>query len=84
MGGRHHVDIATSAIGKTDTGPVSVDPVMVKHPVPFKDGYPTDDSHYNTATEFLIKAKYADGMELDIRHDGDNGILFEGMTGNLL
>ena len=81
--GAHHVDIATWALGKTDTGPISVDPVMVKHPVPFKDGYPTDDSQYNTATEFLIKAKFADGMEIEIRHDGDNGILFEGTEGRL-
>ena len=81
--GAHHVDIATWALGKTDTGPVSIDPVMVKHPVAFKDGYPTDDSHYNTATEFLIAAKYADGQELEIRHDGDNGILFEGTEGRL-
>jgi predicted dehydrogenase len=81
--GAHHVDIATWALGKTDTGPISVDPVMVKHPVPFKDGYPTDDSQYNTATEFLIKAKFADGMEIEIRHDGDNGILFAGTEGRL-
>ena len=70
-------------MGKTDTGPVSIDPVMVKHPVEFKDGYPTDDAHYNTATEFLISAKFADGQEIEIRHDGDNGILFEGTKGTL-
>ncbi len=81
--GAHHVDIATWAMGKTETGPVSVDPVMVKHPVAFKDGFPTDDSRYNTATEFLIKATFADGLEIDIRHDGRNGILFEGTTGTL-
>jgi hypothetical protein len=68
---------------KTDTGPVSIDPIVVKHPVPLKDGFPTDDSQYNTATEFLIKAKFADGLEIDIRHDGGNGILFEGTTGRL-
>ena len=81
--GAHHVDIATWAMDKTTTGPVSIDPVMIKHPVAFKDGFPTDDSQYNTATEFLIKAKFADGLELDIRHDGDNGILFEGTEGRL-
>lgn len=81
--GAHHVDIATWGMDKTSTGPVSVDPVMIKHPVEFKDGYPTDDSRYNTATEFLIKAKYADGMEIDIRHDGPNGIKFEGTEGSI-
>lgn len=81
--GAHHVDIATWALGKTDTGPVSVDPLMVKHPVPFKDGFPTDPSHYNTATEFLIKASFADGKVIEIRHDKDNGILFEGTQGRI-
>jgi predicted dehydrogenase len=79
----HHVDIATWAMDKTDTGPVSVEPLNVKHPVAFKEGYPTDDTQYNTATEFLIKATYADGLELFVRHDGDNGILFEGTMGRL-
>ena len=81
--GAHHVDIATWAMGKTDTGPVSVDPILAKHPVLFKDGFPTDDSQYNTATEFLIKAQFADGMQIEIRHDGNNGILFEGTEGSL-
>ena len=81
--GAHHVDIATWALGKTDTGPISVDPIMVKHPVPYNDGYPTDDSQYNTATEFLILAKFADGKEIEIRHDQGNGILFEGTKGRI-
>jgi predicted dehydrogenase len=81
--GAHHVDIATWAMGKIDTGPISVDPVMVKHAVPFQDGYPTVDDQYNTATEFEITADYADGMKLTIRHDGDNGILFEGTEGRI-
>ncbi len=81
--GAHHVDIATWALGKTDTGPVSVDPVMAEHPVEFNNGYPTDPSRYNTATEFLIKATFADGVEIEIRHDEDNGILFEGTAGRI-
>ncbi len=43
--------------------------------------YPVDPSQYNTATEFLIQATFADGIEIEIRHDGDNGILFEGTEG---
>ncbi|MEQ9410704.1 MAG: Gfo/Idh/MocA family oxidoreductase [Fuerstiella sp.] len=81
--GAHHVDIATWGLNKTDTGPVSVDPVMVKHPVPFRDGYPTDSSRYNTATEFLIRADFADGAQIEIRHDQSNGILFEGTEGRI-
>jgi predicted dehydrogenase len=81
--GAHHVDIATWAAGKDATGPVSVDPVMVEHPVPFKDGYPTLDDRYCTAEKFLIKATFADGLEFTIRHDTDNGILFEGTEGRI-
>jgi len=81
--GAHHVDIATWGMDKTDTGPVSIDPVMVEHPVEFKDGYPVVGNRYNTATKFHIKAIYADGVELTIRHDTDNGILFEGTKGRI-
>ena len=81
--GAHHVDIATWGMGKTGTGPVKVDPVMVEHPIEFKDGQPVRNDCYNTATRFLIKATYADGLELDIRHDTDNGILFEGTEGRI-
>ena len=81
--GAHHVDIATWGLGKTETGPVTVTPKMVKHPVAFKDGQPTDATRYNTATEFLISAKFADGKEIEIRHDQGNGILFEGTKGRI-
>ena len=81
--GAHHVDIATWGMDKTDTGPVSVEPVMAKHPMPMKDGMPTLSDRYNTATAFNIKAVYDDGVELTIRHDTDNGILFEGTKGRI-
>ncbi|KAA5538025.1 Gfo/Idh/MocA family oxidoreductase [Roseiconus nitratireducens] len=81
--GAHHCDIATWGLGKTQTGPVSVDPVMVKHPVPFREGNPVDPSRYNTATEFLIRAVFADGKEIELRHDQGNGILFEGSGGRI-
>lgn len=82
--GAHHVDIATWAMGKTATGPVSIDPVVIKHPVPFVDGYPQADDRYNTATEFEILCTFADGMELEIRSGGGNGILIEGTKGRIL
>lgn len=81
--GAHHVDIATWGMGKIDTGPLSVDPVMVEHPVEFRDGYPTVNNKYNTATRFNIKAVFDDGSELTIRHDTGNGILFEGTEGRI-
>lgn len=81
--GAHHVDIATWGLGKTKTGPVTIDPVMVEHPIEFKDGQPLRRDCYNTATRFLINTTYADGMKLEIRHDTDNGILFEGTKGRI-
>ena len=81
--GAHHVDIATWGMNKTDTGAVSINPVMIEHPVEFKDGHPIVADRYNTASKFLIKAVYADGMQLTIRHDTDNGILFEGTKGRI-
>jgi len=81
--GAHHVDIATWGLGKTDTGPETVVPKLVRHPVEFRDGYPADPSRYNTATEFQIEATFGDGKQIEIRHDGDNGILFEGTEGRI-
>jgi predicted dehydrogenase len=81
--GAHHVDIATWAMNKTTTGPVSVEPLVIEHPVPFEDGYPTLDDRYNTATKFRFKVLYDDGVELTIRHDSRNGILFEGTEGRI-
>ena len=81
--GAHHVDIATWGMGKEDTGPVTVDPVVVEHPVDFRDGMPVQKDRYNTATAFNIQAKFADGVELTLRHDTSNGILFEGSEGRI-
>ena len=81
--GAHHVDIATWGMGMTEMGPVSVDPIFVEHPVEFKDGYPVTNDRYNTATKFNIKALYPNDVELIIRHDTDNGILFEGSKGRI-
>ena len=54
----HHVDIAQWAIGMEWSGPTSVDPVSVTHPVPFRNGHPTQDDRYNTATEFVVRALF--------------------------
>lgn len=81
--GAHHVDIATWGLGAIAEGLQSIVPEMVQHPVEFRDGMPVDRSQYNTATAFRIRATYADGVQLLIRHDGDNGILFEGTEGRI-
>ncbi len=63
--GAHHVDIATWAIGVDNTGPISVSGTAVHPHIP---------NAYNTATKFLVTCKYADGTEMTIRHDTENGI----------
>lgn len=80
--GAHHVDIAQWAIGMDESGPISVEGTA-KHPVEFKNGHPTDDSQYNTATEFLVTCRFPNGVEMIIRHDTDNGILIEGDRGRI-
>ena len=83
--GAHHVDIAQWAL-KEDTkgkGPIEINGVDARHPVPFKDGYPTVDDEYNTAYDFSVPCKFASGVELIVTSRGDNGLLFEGTKGRL-
>lgn len=83
--GAHHVDIAQWAIGQNGPGqgPVSVEPIMHEHPVPFKDGMPQQDDRYNAATKFDVKVMFENGVEMHIVSDSSdgNGILFEGTKG---
>ena len=72
--GAHHVDIAQWGIGAEHTGPVSIEGTAT---------HPDVENGYNTATEFLVNCKYQDGTELIIRHDTENGILFEGDQGRI-
>jgi hypothetical protein len=51
--------------------------------VPFKDGYPTIDTTYNTAYDYNIVCKFQDGIQMDVTSRGDNGILFTGTKGKL-
>ena len=83
--GAHHVDIAHWAL-KEDSkgkGPIEINGVDAKHPVPFKDGYPLVDDCYNTAYDFSVPCKFASGVELIVTSRGDNGILFEGTKGRM-
>ena len=83
--GAHHVDIATWALGqeKLGQGPVEIDGTDAKHPVPFKDGYPTVDDCYNTSQDFAIKCKFAGGAEMIVDSRSENGVLFEGSKGRI-
>ncbi|WP_437229109.1 Gfo/Idh/MocA family protein [Planctomicrobium sp. SH661] len=83
--GAHHVDIAQWAIEQNGPGqgPVSVEPVSSKHPVPFENGMPTLDDRYNAATNFDVKVMFGNGVEMHIVSESpdNNGILFEGTKG---
>ena len=80
--GAHHVDIGMWALGMDHSGPISVEGTAT-HPVPLKDGMPTESNRYNVATDFNVTAKFADGAELYIRSEGDNGVLIEGTEGRI-
>jgi len=83
--GAHHVDIATWAIqhDQEGMGPVEIDGTDAKHPVPFKDGYPTVDDSYNTSNDFAVKCKFASGIEMIVDSRSENGVLFEGSKGRI-
>ncbi len=80
--GAHHVDIAHWVLDAGDTGPVRI-AGEAKHPVELEHGMPTRDDMFNTATEFMVTCTFADGAELIIRHDTDNGVLIEGEKGRI-
>ena len=86
--GAHHVDIAAWAFNLENTGPVKVEPVMAKHPVPFENGMPTDPTQYNAATDFHVTATFRNNAVLHIRNDAkdlgfDNGLMLEGTDGRI-
>ncbi len=81
--GAHHIDIALWAIEQNGPGmgPISFDGTDAKHPVPFKDGYPTEDDRFNTAHDYNVVCRFANGIEMHVTSRGDNGIMFEGTKG---
>lgn len=97
--GAHHIDIAQWALGVDHTGPVSVN-AQGKFPavVPknfqwesFLEGKTKLSNAYNTAMNFNIQLKYANGAEITVCDDYNrddkikfpNGILFEGSEGRI-
>lgn len=80
--GAHHVDIASWAIGMDKSGPLSLEGTST-HPVELKNGIPTRDDEYNTATEFDVTVMCPGGIEMHIvsKSPDGNGILFEGTKG---
>lgn len=81
--GAHHVDIATWALGASETGPNKITPVSYSLPVDYENGYPKVDDRYNSPTKFEIHANMPGNIPLVITSEGDNGILFEGTNGRI-
>ena len=69
--------------GKDSNRPDRGEPGDGEAPGGIRDGMPVDPTRFNTATAFLIRSKFEDGQELEIRHDQGNGILFEGTKGRI-
>ena len=64
-------------------GPTKIDGTDAKHPVPFKDGYPTVDDCSNTSQDFTVNCTLPSGVQMVVTSRGDNGILFEGTKGRI-
>lgn len=81
--GAHHIDIALWAINENGpgSGPVEFDGTDAKHPVEFKDGYPTVDDRFNSAHDYAVKCRFESDIEMIVTSRGRNGILFEGTKG---
>ena len=88
--GAHHVDIAQWGIGADDTGPIEIEgkgdfPNIPENfdPVAFFAGKLKLPNGYNTATQFRIELKFANGSTIIVQDKPDNGIWFEGDKGKI-
>ncbi|MBN2449730.1 MAG: Gfo/Idh/MocA family oxidoreductase [Lentisphaeria bacterium] len=69
--GAHHNDIAQWGMGMECSGPVAVRG---------KGEFPTSGL-FDVATRFVVEYRYANGVTLTCRDDGENGVRFEGTEG---
>ena len=81
--GAHHVDIGHWAIGMEHSGPNTIEVVKGMLPIEFNAGYPAAEDRYNTVTQFLVRASFANDVVMDIRHDLENGVKFDGTNGDI-
>jgi len=88
--GAHHVDIAQWGIGCENTGPIEIEgkgefPIIPEKfdPVAFFAGKFKLPNAYNTATQFHIDLRFANGSTIHVQHGPDNGIWFEGEQGRI-
>src|SRR5690625_6457780 len=69
--GVHHIDIAHWGMGTEFTGPIEI---MGEAKFP-------ESGLWDVHGSFLIKAKYPNGVEMEVSGDYPNGIRFEGTEG---
>jgi len=88
--GAHHVDIATWGLGHENTGPVEIEgegtfPNIPDDfdPVAFFAGKQRIPNGFNSAMQFHIDLRFADGSVIHVQHGPDNGIWFEGDKGRI-
>ena len=71
--GSHHIDIAHWGMDTELTGPIEIEG---------KASFPAPGSGlWNVHGEFLVNAKYANGVEMEIGGTNPNGVKFEGTDG---
>jgi len=88
--GAHHVDIALWGLGLEQTGPVEIEghgefPNIPENfdPVAYYAGKVQLPNGYNTATKFQCTLTFANGNQIIVRNEPDNGVWFDGDQGRI-
>ncbi len=72
--GAHHLDIAQWGMGTQHTGPVEIDG---------RASFPHIPNGYNVAIDFEVRYVYANGLVMEVKDHGRNGVMFEGDGGRI-
>ncbi|HAH46906.1 MAG TPA: gfo/Idh/MocA family oxidoreductase, partial [Planctomycetaceae bacterium] len=72
--GAHHIDIAQWGAGMQDSGPVDIEGTAT---------FPNVENGYNVALDYHLKARYANGVVLEVNDSGRTGVMFEGDEGRI-
>ncbi|MFO7904614.1 MAG: Gfo/Idh/MocA family protein [Planctomycetota bacterium] len=88
--GAHHLDIAQWALGYENSGPVELEgtgsfPFITEEfdPVAFFAGDEKLPNGYNTATQFEVTLRFANGSSMVVTEGPGNGIMLEGEEGRI-
>jgi myo-inositol 2-dehydrogenase/D-chiro-inositol 1-dehydrogenase len=88
--GAHHLDIAQWMLGYENSGPVEIEgngefPLIPDDfdPVGFFAGRSKLPNGFNTATQFEVTLRFANGSSMVATHGPGNGILIEGEEGRM-